>query len=245
MTSFAIGEPALPPTFEDTTASELLFARSMAEIGRELAGQAHADEVLRSITDLVTESVVCEGASITLVLSGRGFRTLAPTDNRISVADGLQYELEEGPCITAAFENGVFLVHDIGADTRWPRWGPRASQLGLQSILSVHLYTTRQSVGALNLYGTHRHRYDERDIDVALLIGAHASTALARLRLEEDLWTAVDARHLIGQAQGILMAQRKIGSEESFAVLQRHSQHTNRKLRDIADYVVRNHQLPE
>ena len=99
----------------------------------------------------------------------------------------------------------------------------------------MHLYTTKQSVGSLNLYGTHEHRYTELDVEIAKLVAAHASAALARMRLEHDLWTAIDSRHLIGQAQGILMAKLNISAEESFALLQRHSRRTNRKLREIAE----------
>ncbi len=227
------------------TQEEIEFAATLAEATRDLAGESDIDRALTLITDLATESVVCEGASVTLRLAGGEFRTIAPTDLRVRKADQLQYELREGPCVSVTFEEGIFIVDDLSVDPRWPHWGPYAAELGLESILSVHLYTTKQSVGSLNLYGTHEHRYTEVDVEIAKLVAAHASAALARFRVEHDLWNAIDSRHLIGQAQGILMAMLKISSEESFALLQRQSRRTNRKLREIAEEVVNTRTVPD
>jgi len=82
-------------------------------------------------------------------------------------------------------------------------------------------------------------------VEIAKVVAAHASAALARLKIEHDLWNAIDSRHLIGQAQGILMAMLNIGSEESFALLQRQSRRTNRKLREIAEEVVNTRIVPD
>ena len=227
------------------TPEEIELASTLAEATRDLAVETDMDQALRLIIDLATDSVVCEGASVTTRVAGGEFRTLAPSDLRVRKADQLQYELNEGPCLSAAYESGIFLVDDLSTDQRWPRWGPFAAELGLQSILSVHLYTTKQSVGALNLYGTHEHRYSDLDVEIAKLVGAHASAALARMRLEQDLWTAIDSRHLIGQAQGILMAKLNITAEEAFKLLQRHSRRTNRKLREIAEDIASTRTVPD
>lgn len=224
---------------------ELNIAATLAETTRELAGEADLDAALKLIIDLATESIVCDSASITLRLSGGRFHTLAPTGENVRRADSLQYELNEGPCVAATWTDGMFLVEDLLNDPRFPNWGPRAAALGMHSILSLHLYTTKQSVGALNLYGTQSHRYTDLDVEMARVVAAHASAALARLRIEQDLWTAIDSRHLIGQAQGILMGKLDISTEQAFAVLQRYSKHTNRKLRDVAEDIIQTRKLPD
>jgi hypothetical protein len=81
-------------------------------------------------------------------------------------------------------------------------------------------------------------------VDIARVVAAHASVALARFRIEHNLWSAVDARHLIGQAQGILMERYSISAEKAFAVLRRYSQNHNRKLHDIAATLVSTGDLP-
>lgn len=54
----------------------------------------------------------------------------------------------------------------------------------------------------------------------------------------EQLTTAIDGRTLIGQAQGILMERFGVSADQAFTVLQRHSQDTDTKLRDIAEELV-------
>jgi len=94
---------------------EIEFAATLAEATRDLAGESDIDRALTLIIDLATESIVCEGASVTLRLAAGEFRTLAPTDLRVRKADQLQYELHEGPCVSATFDEGVFLVDELRA----------------------------------------------------------------------------------------------------------------------------------
>ncbi len=49
----------------------------------------------------------------------------------------------------------------------------------------------------------------------------------------------MESRAVIEQAKGILMAQRRCGADEAFDVLVRLSQETHRKLREIAEAIVR------
>lgn len=53
-----------------------------------------------------------------------------------------------------------------------------------------------------------------------------------------NLHVALASNRRIGQAMGILMADRQITEEQAFGLLRDASQHTNRKLRDIADEVI-------
>jgi AmiR/NasT family two-component response regulator len=61
----------------------------------------------------------------------------------------------------------------------------------------------------------------------------------------EHLEIGMASARRIGIALGILMNARKITEEDAFAALRVASQHSNRKLRDIADHVVATGQLPQ
>ena len=74
---------------------------------------------------------------------------------------------------------------------------------------------------------------------MAEILGRHASVALAASHSEDGLMSAIDARKLIGQAQGILMERFDLDSDRAFDVLRRYSQDGNRKLRDVAEAIVR------
>ena len=61
----------------------------------------------------------------------------------------------------------------------------------------------------------------------------------AQTRVAEQLQQAVESRATIEQAEGIVMGQRRCGPQEAFDVLVRLSQDTNRKLRNVAQTLVK------
>lgn len=73
---------------------------------------------------------------------------------------------------------------------------------------------------------------------LAEVIADHAAVAVANAKTESTLWQAIQARKLIGQAQGILMERFDLTDEQAFAVLRRYSQDSNTKLRDVAQRLI-------
>ncbi len=191
------------------------------------------EEALRAVIDMATSSGLCEAASITM-RTGRAVESVAYSSELILQADQLQYELDQGPCLDAVWTDGVFVIPDLRADGRWPRWAPAAAGLGVGSSLSVHLFTDT-ALGSLNLYSLHPRDYDHTDLEAAKVIGAHASVVLAHTRTEQNLWQAIDTRNVIGQAQGILMQKYGLTAENAFGVLRRYSQQHNIKLAAVAE----------
>ncbi|QNK81333.1 GAF and ANTAR domain-containing protein [Nakamurella sp. PAMC28650] len=221
-----------------------LSALVFAERARKIASNRSAEDSIAQIVQLALDSVDCEYASVTLVHADGTFETVASSHPVVDQADALQYELNEGPCLTAAETNGLYVVPETATEPRWPNWGPRAAALGLHSILSIHLFTDRQVLGALNLYARPAYQYTEDDIEAAQVVAAHASVSLARSRSEQNLWRAVDSRHVIGQAQGVLMERHSLTAEQAFSVLKRYSQQSNVKLHEVAVILLRTGDLP-
>ena len=221
-----------------------LTALVFAERARQIASQRSPDEAIKRIVQLALDSVDCDYASVTLVHADGSLETVASSHPVVDQADAMQYELHEGPCLTAATTNGLFVIPDTATDLRWPHWGPRVAKLGLHSILSVHLFTDRQVLGALNLYARRAYQYSDDDIEAARVVAAHASVGLARSRSEQHLWRAVDSRHVIGQAQGVLIERFGVTAEQAFAVLKRYSQPHNLKLHDVAVILLTTGDLP-
>jgi GAF domain-containing protein len=217
---------------------------ALAEAAREVADNPDVQVALQSVVDLAMTTCNCEGASVTLVRADGGAETTATSDMLVEQADDLQYALDEGPCLRAAEAGGAYLIVNARTDPRWPTWGPAVADLGLNSVLSIHLFTDHRVLGALNLYYQARDDFSDDEVEVARVVAAHASVALAKLRSERDLWKAIDSRHLIGQAQGILMERFKLSPERSFAVLRRYSQQHNIRLRDIAGELIHTGRLP-
>lgn len=215
-----------------------------AELARLLDAEADTRGTLDQIVALAPHAVACDYAGITLLRGRREIETAAASAELVRKADALQYDVGEGPCLQAIWSHDTFVVEDIAGDERWPRWGPMAAEMGLRSVLAVRLFTAGTTHGALNLYATSPRGFDADDVAVAHIYATHASIALASARQQDNLRRAVDARHLIGQAQGILMERFDIDADRAFGVLRRYSQDTNVKLRTIAEQVVSGRQLP-
>jgi GAF domain-containing protein len=134
---------------------------------------------------------------------------------------------------------------DIQVDPRWMSWGPAVAELGLRSVLSLRLETRSRRYGSLNLYAERVDAFDQDDLAVATIFVRHASVALANAHNEEGLQVAIDARKLIGQAQGILMERFDIDADRAFEFLRRQSQAHNVKLRYVAEWVVDHRRSPD
>ena len=63
--------------------------------------------------------------------------------------------------------------------------------------------------------------------------------AIQNVKTRDNLAQAVVARHRAGVAQGILMSRLGCSQDQTIAILKNRSQRTNRKLRVIADEVIR------
>lgn len=217
----------------------------LAERVRHLSVKDDPAATLRSITQLAVESTVCDHASVTLIEADGSLFSAVATDECAERADALQYALQEGPCLTAAERGDLHIIRDMDNDPRWPHWSPAArEQCGVHSVLSLHLFTADRALGALNLYNDEWRGWSEEELVACQVVAAHASVALARLRHEQDLWRAVDARHLIGMAQGLLAERYSINPEQSFSVLRRYSQNNNIKLAEVARLLVDRGELP-
>jgi len=214
-----------------------------AEAVRQAATRKSPAEAAAAVIEMAVTSGPGEQASITM-RTGRSVESVAYSSDLILRADQLQYELGEGPCLDAVWTDGVFVVPDLLADGRWPRWAPAAAELGVGSSISVHLFTDT-ALGSLNLYSLHPREYGHADLEAAKVIGAHASVVLAYARNEQNMWQAIDTRNLIGQAQGMLMQKYGLTAERAFGVLRRYSQDHNRKLAAVAEQLTTTGTLPD
>ncbi len=165
--------------------------------------------------------------------------TRASTGPLVQLLDDIQYEINEGPCVSALREAVVVTAPDVGHDQRWPRYVRRAtSETGLQSQLAVRIFLDGGVLGGLNLYSTSRSDIDPDAETVAVLFAAHAAAMMGHVSELANLHKALESRQMIGQAVGILMERYQMNADRAFAFLIRASSHGNVKLRDVAQEIV-------
>jgi GAF domain-containing protein len=216
------------------------FGSLMAEVARELTAQGDVKQTVQRVVDLAAEHLDRQIVASVSLVRGRGrVDTPASSDPRAARADALQYETGQGPCLDAIWEQETFEIKDMGTERRYPAWTERVlTETGIRSSLSYQLFTSGDSLGALNLYGLQPHAFDDDDRADGLLFAAHAAVALQAAVSDENLRSALAFRLVIGQAQGILMERHRISAQMAFDLLRRLSQRSNVKLRVVAQQVV-------
>ncbi len=216
-----------------------------AAAAADMAYQPDIESTLDRIVENARKVTSADEAGI-FRTHGGGRIALAETSSAaVRRANELQLECQEGPCLQTIWSSATSRINDTRTDSRWPNWGPAVAELGWLSILSVRLYTPTRTLGALNLYSRDADRFDDDDAEIGEIFAQHASIALANSVEEDGLHRAIGARHLIGQAQGVLMERYDISADRAFTVLRRYSQDHNVKLRQVAQHVIEQKHLPE
>jgi len=205
--------------------------------------QADVEQTAERFLEYVLARIGADHASVVLVQRGGRLESAAATDALVEEADRLQLEAGEGPTFSAIEQETSVVSGDTANDSRWPTWSAGIVPVGLRSVLTVRLRTPTTTVGALNLFDPAKNRFTEADDAVAQVFADHAAVAVANARSESTLWQAIDARKLIGQAQGILMERFDLTDEQAFAVLRRYSQDNNVKLREVAQRLIHTRKL--
>ncbi|KLI04698.1 MULTISPECIES: GAF and ANTAR domain-containing protein [Mycolicibacterium] len=215
------------------------LAVRMAELARALAAPRSLDDILIDVTKAATELIPgVDTAGILLVGDGGKWDSLAGTSDLPSQLDELQMTYQEGPCMEAALGDIVVRTDDFREETRWPRYSKVAVEIGVLSGLSLKLYTTDRTAGALNLFGFQPRVWDSEAETVGTVLAAHAAAALLASRHTDQLTSALNSRDRIGQAKGIIMERYRVGDVQAFELLRRLSQDSNTKLVDIAQQVI-------
>ncbi|MEV6716254.1 GAF and ANTAR domain-containing protein [Lentzea sp. NPDC051208] len=222
------------------------LALQLGDLARYLQGQDSVENTLRGIVYAAVGTVPgAQYAGVSVVEGRQTMSTPAASDNLVYKVDQAQIDLHEGPCVDALYEHRTARLPDMTKEQRWPRFAARAAELGVGSMLSFQLYVTGDDLGALNLYSRDADAFTEESEQVGLLFATHAAVAMADAQKMAQMSRAVGTRDLIGQAKGILMERHKINGNQAFAVLTRASQHTNTKLVEVAEYLVRSGELPK
>lgn len=221
------------------------LAESFRTIGRSFDVAASPEAALAEVA-AQTVRMVPGSAWVSVTVGGpEGPRTAAATARAAAQLDREQYATAEGPCLTALRDARPCRSDDLVGDRRWPALGARISTLPVRSVLSVPVLDWARPDAAycsINVYGATLRAFGETELQVTTLLAGHVTAvaglaaAVGRARAEaHHLNLALDARDVIGQAKGILMAREGLTAAQAFELLRSASQRTNRKLRDIAD----------
>ncbi|SBT65994.1 GAF domain-containing protein [Micromonospora sediminicola] len=216
----------------------------LVDLARRLQSEKSEQGTLDAIVGAAVDTIPGAGyAAISEIRGRRGIRTTATTDELPCRVDQVQYDTDQGPCLSSLYEETTVRASDLVSDPRWPRFVKGTTELGIRSMLSFQLYVTGDNLGALNLYARRAGAFTDESEQVGLLFAAHAAVAMSDARQITQLTQALGTRDTIGQAKGILMERHRLTGEQAFHLLVLSSQHTNTKLLDVARHLVESGEL--
>jgi GAF domain-containing protein len=194
----------------------------------------------------VAVAVVPDGPScgITVIRDGRPVTAVYAGSIPKTVHDD-QYQRGDGPCLEAARTGQVIVVQDLAAQARWNGFPAAAVAGGARGVYAHPLTIGGTVAGALNLYAHEPDLFPPPVQRIAAQFAEPAALLLGGVirRLSQDeviaqLHEAIESRTLIGQATGIIMAQRRCGPDQALNVLIKISNDRNIKLREVARVLV-------
>ena len=159
----------------------------LSEFARTLLTDFSIESILDHLVLRIVEVLPVSGAGVTLILPGAPPRYVAASDERARGFEGLQGELDEGPCVLATASGTAVSVPDLQHDDRFPRFSARAIDRGLAAVYAFPLKAGDHQFGALDLYQTTASPLSEEamvaaqtlaDVAAAYLLNAHARVAL-------------------------------------------------------------------
>ena len=212
---------------------------------RQMAGLVLSQESVDTAVQLVTTLAVTTmpgtlGAGVTLV-DALGKRSKAASSQAVEQADALQYEFDDGPCLTAWRSRQLVRIDDTTTDSRWPSWTSAVSAVGVRSVVSAPLVVADESIGAIKVYSDQPANYDKFAEQVMILFAEQAAILLANTQslqearhLSRQLTDALGSRDAIGRATGVLLAQGAADERAAFTVLTETARRSGRTVGQVA-----------
>jgi len=214
----------------------------IAELVQNLHGRpdTDSDTVLAELAEhAAVEIPGAQYAGITITRNGKHIDTPAATHIYPMLLDKVQQRYQEGPCLTAAWEEKTVHVANLETDERFPLYRQDAlAETPIKSIMAFQLFIAGETMGALNVYSEQPNVFDSESRNIGLVFAAHSSVAWNSARRDEQFKKALASRDTIGQAKGMIMERYGVDAVQAFELLRKLSQDSNVPLIKVATELV-------
>lgn len=214
----------------------------IARIQGLLLTEEKVDRAVRLLARAIKDAMSgATGAGVSIVDSRGRLTSSASTDQGVTCADALQYELGEGPCLSAWAMEETVIVRDVATDPRWPDWTDAAKDMPIRAVVSTPLIAEQECIGALKIYSDRAGAFGEDAARVLELFAAPAATLLSNIqaseaphRISDALSESLHSRDLVNRACGILMQRHSLTVDMALAELMRRARRDNSTLGQIS-----------
>jgi GAF domain-containing protein len=203
------------------------------------------DQALRRIVLSTHRLFAVDGAGLMLLDPDRLLRNVAVSDERVDHLEQLQIEHGEGPCVDAFEQKTLVDAADLADEGRWPSFSPAAAGKGLRAVLASPIPFNQHAIGVVAVFSAKVRPWSPEGelalttfTDLAALCIANTMASEERGEVAEQLQRALDARVVIEQAKGALVAREGLSEQEAFERLRRQARRQRRAVIDVAAEVM-------
>ncbi|HEY0520799.1 MAG TPA: GAF and ANTAR domain-containing protein [Ilumatobacteraceae bacterium] len=202
---------------------------------------------LARIAEAATKSVPnCDAASIAISIRGRP-ATAAMSGTIALELDMVQYDHDEGPCLTS-FDTASALRLDLYEQGDvFPHVSRAARRLGVRAVLSVPSLWGGETIGTLNLY-SRTGPFDETAETVAAVLAAQVAIAVSRSpefaaarAVVEEAQRETDDQSQVGVATGLLISSQDCTREQAEGLLRQAAIDDEQTVVQIAQRIIDQH----
>lgn len=214
----------------------------VAELVQALYGRPDTDSAT-VVAELAEHAAVeipgAQYAGVTVTRSAKHIDTPAASHMWPVLLDKIQQRHQEGPCLTAAWEEKTVYVANLETDDRFPKYREDAlAETPIRSIMAFQLFIAGETMGALNVYAEQPDAFNAESKTIGLIFAAHSSVAWNAAQRDEQFKRALASRDIIGQAKGMIMERYRVDAVQAFDVLRKLSQDSNVPLMKVATELV-------
>lgn len=199
---------------------------------------------LHRICRAAVRDLPADDVGVSLMSTDGNVLTAAASGTRSTLLEELQFTMGEGPCLAAYAAREPVLVPDLRAATAlWPGYAQAAYEQEVRAVFAFPLQVGSIRLGALDVYRDEVGGLTPRAHDRA---AGFARVAMSGLIDADDTNGDVTAffddvsgtRFDVYQAQGMVMAQLDIESDEAMLRLRAHAFVTGQTLAQVAGDVL-------
>jgi GAF domain-containing protein len=180
--------------------------------------------------------------------------TVASSGDKAHVLDERQYELDDGPCLTALRTGHTVKVDNLRADPRWERYLGAIRHSGVRSVLAVPVDAGEGASAALNCYSSQASAFGP---DTVAGVEWYARSLSRPLRLAlrvhpspeppsypEELRLALRSRATMDAALALVMAHTRSSREAAITLLEEAARTRKVRLPALALDIVQGAAIP-
>ncbi len=220
---------------------------ALEQLASVVQGQRTLGTALAGIAEAAVLSVPgCDAASVAISIEGRP-ATAAATARVALELDLVQYDTQEGPCLTSFRTISTLRLDVVEEGDAFPHFARAAAAQGIRGVLSVPATWGAEVVGTLNLY-SRSGPFDESAATIGKVLGAQVAIAVSRSpefaaarAAVEQAQRDADDRAEVGVATGLLMTTQGCTREQAEGLVRQAAGHEAKTIVEIAQRIIDQH----